>query len=302
LSSQLAVSRTAIWKCINELKKLGLNITSRHGKGYRLEDEIELLANPRIGKELDAIIDHDLIEILFEIDSTNKYLIEKLGSDGFHQHIVLAEYQHGGRGRRGKPWVSPFARGLYLSIGWHFDVPPASLNALSLAAGVAVIEALKKMGMTEVNLKWPNDIIFNGKKLGGILLESRSETAVSCDVVIGIGVNIDFPDEFISAIDQPATDISTQLKTPLSRNRLASEIIKQQLRMLNNVANEGTASYIEKWKRLDYLCGKNAELHMPDEVLYGVVEGVDNNGLLLMHIDGQTKRFSSGELSVRQSC
>ncbi len=299
LSSRLGVSRTAIWKGIHELKERGLHITSRHGKGYRLEDEIELLSKAEIARGLNDVIDEDCIAILFETDSTNQYLLEKLGGDSFHGHVVLAEYQHAGRGRRGRSWASAFARGVYLSIGWRFDSPPASLNALSLAAGVALIEALREMGVTGAGLKWPNDVICDDKKLGGILLQSRSETAASCDVVIGIGVNVDLPDPCLCAIDQPATDIARQLNIPFSRNALASGIIKRELLMLNNVAQEGTADYVEKWKRLDCSCGRDAELHMPNAVLHGVVEGVDSNGLLLMNIDGETQTFSSGDLSLR---
>ena len=212
---------------------------------------------------------------------------------------MLAERQHGGKGRRGKTWVSPFTRGLYLSLGWHFDAPPASLNALSLASGVAVVRALNRLGITGIYLKWPNDLICNDKKMGGILLESRSETAASCDVVIGIGINICLTDELKSGLDQPVTDLAGHCDRLPSRNRLAGKIIEEQLLMLNHVADGRMGKYVEEWRDLDYLSGRQAELLMPGQLLRGLVRGVDDNGLLLLETVGGTRKFSSGELSVR---
>ena len=299
LSSQAGVSRTAVWKEIKKLRRFGLTINSRHGKGYRLEDALEFLEETEIRNEIDQPAAGSRIEVLFETDSTNGYLIDRLGSPDFHNYIVLAECQHDGKGRRGKTWVSPFAGGLYLSIGWRFEAPPASLNALSLAAGVAVIDALKKLGMTGVYLKWPNDVICDHKKMGGILLQSRSETGVSCDVVIGIGINVCLPGELKSAIEQPATDLSSNFGQLPSKNKLAGKIIGGQVAMLNHVADEGMGEYIAEWRKLDYLSGRKAELLLSGQSLKGRVKGVDDNGLLLMEINGVTRKFSSGEISVR---
>lgn len=298
LSARLGVSRTVVWKGIKQLRGYGLEIEARHGKGYRLHDEIDLLDGDEILGELGQSAGGLHIEVLFDAASTNKCLTDRFGQPDLHGSVVLAEYQHGGKGRRGRTWISPFARGLYLSLGWHFDMAPESLNALSLASGVALAQALNGLGMPGVSLKWPNDLILDGKKLGGILLEARSETAASCDVVIGIGLNVRLDKEIKSGIDQPVTDLADHYRMLPSRNRLAGRIISGQASMLERVAAGRLGEYVAEWKRLDYLSGSQAELHMPDRIVRGRVRGVDDNGLLLLETCGSTRKFSSGELRI----
>ena len=299
MSAHLGVSRTAVWKGIKQLRELGLFIDARHGKGYRLRDEIDLLDEAEIAGELGQSAYGCRIDILFDTESTNKCLTERFGQPDLHNRIVLAESQHGGKGRRGRTWVSPFARGLYLSLGWHFAMAPASLNALSLASGVALIRALNGLDLTGIFLKWPNDLVCDNKKMGGILLEARSETAASCDVVIGIGINICLTDESKNNLDQPVTDLAGIHQNLPSRNRLAGRIIAEQLSMLNRVAAGGMGEYVVEWRGLDYLSGRQVELLMPGQVLHGRVRGVDDNGQLLLETSNGTEKFSSGELRVR---
>ena len=299
LSAHLGVSRTAVWKGIKQLRGLGLAIDARHGKGYRLQDEIDLLDETEITGELGQSACGCRIDILYDTESTNKCLTECFGQPDLHNRIVLAESQHGGKGRRGRTWVSPFARGLYLSLGWHFAMAPASLNALSLASGVALVRALNGLDITGVFLKWPNDLVCADKKLGGILLEARSETAASCDVVIGIGINICLTDEIKDNLDQPVTDLAGLHQNLPSRNRLAGRIIAEQLLMLNRIAAGRMGEYMAEWRDLDYLSGRQVELLMPGQVLQGRVRGVDDNGQLLLETSNGTEKFSSGELRVR---
>ena len=300
LAAQAGVSRTAIWQGIKRLRRLGLTISAKHGKGYQLEDPVELLDEMALRRELGPKADALRLAILFDTDSTNNRLTASFGNPDFHGCIVLAEHQRAGKGRRGRTWASPLAGGLCLSIGWRFDAPPASLNALSLACGVAVIDALEGMGVSGLGLKWPNDIMRGGGKLGGILLESRSETAATCDVAIGIGLNIRLPEAVKAGIDQPVSDLHGCFHQAPSRNRLAGKIIAEQLSMLTRVAEQGMGEYLQKWRTLDCLAGRRARLSLPGRVLRGEVRGVDDNGLLLMKMDdGPLRTFSSGELSLR---
>ena len=299
LSACLGVSRTVVWKGVKQLRGYGLEIEARHGKGYRLRDEIDLLDRDEILGELEQSGSGRRIDVLVDTASTNQCLTDRFGTPDLHGRIVLAEYQHGGKGRRGRAWISPFARGLYLSLGWRFDMAPESLNALSLASGVALAQALNGQDMPGVSLKWPNDLVLDGKKLGGILLEARSETASSCDVVIGIGLNVRLDKETKSGLDQPVTDLADHYRKLPSRNRLAGGIIKEQLSMLARVAAGRLAEYVAEWRRLDYLSGRQAELRLPDRAVRGRVTGVDDNGLLLLETGGNIRRFSSGELRVR---
>lgn len=299
LSTHLGVSRTVVWKGIKQLRRSGLAIEARHGKGYRLADRIDLLDEAEIINELGQSACGCRLDILVDAESTNRCLTDRFGQPDLHKRIVLAEGQYAGKGRRGRAWVSPFARGLYLSLGWHFAMAPVSLNALSLASGVAVAQALKGLDLTGILLKWPNDLICGGKKTGGILLEARSETAASCDVVIGIGINTCLPDEVKSNLDQPVTDLASHHKQLPARNRLAGKVIAGQLLMLERVAAGRMGEYVAEWRGLDFLSGRQVEMHMPGEVLQGKVRGVDDNGLLLLETRAGTRKFGSGELRVR---
>ena len=299
LSARLGVSRTVIWKGINQLRGYGLEIEARHGRGYRLHDEIDLLDRDEILGELGQSASGCRVEVLFDTESTNRFLTDLFGSPGLHRFIVMAEFQHGGKGRRGRTWMSPCARGLYLSLGWRFDLAPASLNALSLASGVALAQALNGLALPGVSLKWPNDLVLDEKKLGGILLEARSETAASCDVVIGIGLNTRLDEATKSGLDQPVTDLADHYREVPSRNRLAGRIITQQVAMLERVAAGRMGEYVAQWKTLDCLLGRQAQLHMPGQVVCGRVRGVDDQGQLLLETRGATRKFSSGELHVR---
>ena len=299
LSARLGVSRTVVWKRIKQLRRSGLAIEARHGKGYRLVDRIDLLDEAEISDELGASARGCRIDVLLDVESTNRRLTGRFGQPGLHKHIVLAEAQRAGKGRRGRAWISPFARGLYLSLGWHFAMAPASLNALSLASGVAVARALKALDLTGIFLKWPNDLVCAGKKTGGILLEARSESAASCDVVIGIGINIRLTDEEKSGLDQPVTDLASHHGRVPSRNRLAGKVIAEQLLMLERVAAGRMGEYVAEWRNLDCLSGRQVELRLPGEVLHGQVRGVDDNGLLLLETGAGARKFSSGEVRVR---
>ncbi len=303
LAQALGISRTAVWKHIQALRSFELDIHSVPGKGYSLPSPIELF-DPQL---LDALIDTnphiEKVRVLFATESTNKYLLDRLPTESVHGHVVLAEFQAAGRGRRGRQWLSPVASGLCLSIGWHFDTAPASLMALSLASGVAVLRALNKFGIGKLGLKWPNDIICDGRKLGGILLESRIEAAGTCDVVLGLGLNIKLPKRLTEKIDQAVTDIAqntaqNNMQLP-SRNALARSIIADLADVFGRYAQEGFAPFIEEWRNSDSLSGQWAQLQLAQTQSEGEVLGIDDNGLLKMRIDGEIKTFTSGELSIR---
>ncbi|MGI9229631.1 MAG: biotin--[acetyl-CoA-carboxylase] ligase [Gammaproteobacteria bacterium] len=296
LADKLQVSRAAVWKSVKAMQKLGIAIQGKHGKGYRLLQQLDLLDEQQLKQHLNT--PQPQLELHTELPSTNLYLLERMQHEPIHARVVLCEYQSQGRGRRGRDWVSPFAAGLYLSIGWHFAAPPASLNALSLASGVALIQALQQLGVKPA-LKWPNDIIADDAKLAGILIESRSETATSCDVIIGIGLNVRLDSRYRRGIDQAVIDLASLTPKQVTRNQLAAAIINQQFSMLHEVASHGPASFIDTWRKFDYLSGKQAALDTGGKTLHGLVKGVDDNGLLLMSIDGVEQRFSSGEVSLR---
>ena len=301
LAQEMGISRAAVWKRIQTLADMQLDIYSVNGKGHRLSQPLEVLNTNTIEENLSIVAQATLADltVLQVVSSTSEYLHTLLNNQSIHASVVLAEYQNKGKGRRGKEWVSPYASGLCISLGWHFDSTPASYTALSLATGVAVCKSLQGLGIQNVGLKWPNDIVCDGKKLGGILLESRSETAGCSDVVIGIGINVNLPEKSRISIQQAVIDLNEISQTPVSRNTLSAAVIEELFTMLTQYQQHGFSSCISQWRELDAYKGKEADLILPNETLKGEILGIDENGLLLMRVNGETCRFSSGELSLR---
>lgn len=301
LAAELGVSRTAIWKQIQTLGGYGLDIFRVRGKGYCLSQPLELLRETDIETAIDAAIRREIrgIEIFFITDSTNGQLMSRVGLPGFHGSVAVAEFQTAGRGRRGRHWLSPLGAGICLSVAWHFDSQPETMAALSLAAGVAVVRSLHTQGLVNARLKWPNDIICDGKKLGGILLETRGEMAGPCDVVLGIGINYSLPEQAVRSIDQPVTDVYGNMERPVTRSDLCGVMISNAIRMFREFSTRGFTAFIDQWRQYDGYAGKQATLYIRDRSYTGKVLGVTQNGLLQISVGGRVKQFANGELSLR---
>jgi BirA family transcriptional regulator, biotin operon repressor / biotin---[acetyl-CoA-carboxylase] ligase len=301
LATQLNISRAAIWKSIKQLELLGLDIEAVHGKGYRLAHPIELLSEKKIKKLLSSQAKQSCqnIEVLFKTDSTNTYLFNRLASEQVHGHVVLAEYQSHGRGRRGNQWLTPLASGMTFSVGWHFDIAPKNLGLLSLFMGVAIARTLQAEKIAGLGLKWPNDIVVMNKKIGGILLEVRGEASGPVDVVIGIGINYDLTEEVKSNIAQPVTDICSHTQQRLSRNAIAARLLSNVFEVLEGMKVDQSLDLLDEWRALDCYVEQHAKLLLPNEEIEGVLKGVDNQGSLLMSVAGKMKSYTSGEISLR---
>jgi len=210
LADVLGVSRTAVWKQLNKLESLGLEIESTKGRGYRIPGGIDLLDEQAVrgamsSGSLPLLATLDLHDV---IGSTNAEAMEQIAAGRGSGYVCSAEQQSAGKGRRGRPWVSPYARNVYLSAVWEYEQGAAVLEGMSLAVGVVVARALAACGVPPVQLKWPNDLLYGGAKLGGILLEMTGDPAGACQVVVGIGLNVNMPDEVAAGIDQAWTDVS----------------------------------------------------------------------------------------------
>lgn len=304
LADQAGISRTAVWKHVRSLKKRGLDVFAVSGRGYRLAEPLDLLDGKRIAAGLDkqASARVSNLTISHEIVSTNQFLLESVASNAAHGHVCLAEYQSAGQGRHGNHWYSPIAAGLYLSIGWRVDGMAEPLTGLSLAAGVAAVRALASCGIEGVGLKWPNDLISDGRKLGGILLQVRGEITGPCLWVLGIGINVRLPAAATISIDQPVVDLSALLGTRqslVSRSDVAAKLINHLVACLHDYPRTGFKPYIQDWQRYDCMSGRRVTLTTANRNIRGRMLGVDNAGALLLSIDGQVQRYASGELSLR---
>lgn len=300
LGEKLGISRAAVAKHIKALQALGLDIFSVSGKGYKLNYDLSLLSVTKL-KEFTTSVDTANIEVLNVIDSTNTYLKGKI-SNLENGDVCLAEAQTAGRGRLGRKWVSPFGASLYLSMYWRFELGFQALSGLSLVIGVATVNALEKIGVSGLSLKWPNDVYLQGTKLAGILIEAESMADSSCGAVIGTGINIQLPDD-VKEIDQPFTDIARHIDVPIDRNRIAAMVIDAYREALIQFTSEGLLPFKSRWMELDYFAGAEITVSTGEQRVVGVNQGIDDSGALLLQVtegDGtETKRFFGGEVSVR---
>jgi len=307
LGQALGVSRTAVWKQLQKLESMGLQLESVKGKGYRLSQGFELLQDKKITVHLTSKAQSQLqtIQIYQTVDSTNRVAADEIITKQTIQGrasgtVVLAEYQTRGRGRRGKDWISPFGSNIYLSIIWDFDTGAGALQGLSLSVGVAVKRALAQLGLDTVKLKWPNDIYNNKKKLGGILLEMVGDPAGQCTVIIGIGINVTMPHQSGQAIDQQWTDLKSCAGKFVSRNQLAALIVESCFNILADYEVQGFTAYRDEWQANDAFRGKQGTIITPKQSIAGTIRGVNNVGALQMELkNGEINSFVGGELSLR---
>ena len=213
LADQLGLSRSGVWKVIQNLQSKGVEVFAGQGKGYRLAQPSELLSKEHIQEEIAARISGFTgnLSVLWETESTKRYLSQLNTNEVVSGETCLAEWQSAGRGRRGRNWISPLGGNIYLSQLWRFNSGPAQLSGLSLAAAVAVIKAIHHCGATTAGLKWPNDVLVDGRKLAGILLEINGESNGPTNVIVGIGINVRLPESSLQEIDQPVTSLEAVL-------------------------------------------------------------------------------------------
>lgn len=240
------------------------------------------------------------LEIHPTLDSTNTYLLTGARAGWPSGAVCLAERQTAGRGRQGRNWLTPFGASLALSLLWRFDVPPEALGGLSLVTGIAVVRALRDSGVPEVGLKWPNDVWWRGRKLGGILLESGG-TAEMFHVVAGIGLNVALPRQDAALIDQPWVDLQEIFGiVPIARNRLATVLIDELIGAFIRFQDSGFADFAEEWASFDRVRGRRVCLRLPNTTVAGFARGVNATGALLLETeDGRVSPYLGGEISLR---
>jgi BirA family biotin operon repressor/biotin-[acetyl-CoA-carboxylase] ligase len=305
LAEALGISRAAVWKAMRKAGEvLALEIRSVRGRGYRLDAPLELLDPGRILAELDHETQRRIarLEIHDDIDSTNRHLMRE-GHAGAPAGVVcLAERQSAGRGRHGRTWVSPFGANLYLSLLWRYPQGPGELGALSLAMGTAVAAVLQTEGVADVGLKWPNDLLWRGRKLGGLLLEVAAEAHGPSLVVVGLGLNTRLGAEQAARIDQPWVDLEAILGPGgCGRNRLAARTVARLIEALERFGREGFAPFVADWERFDGYRGERVELRLGERVTVGVHTGIDERGALRLLVEDEVRTFQAGEVSLRRA-
>ncbi|MBB5212511.1 bifunctional biotin--[acetyl-CoA-carboxylase] ligase/biotin operon repressor BirA [Microbulbifer hydrolyticus] len=300
LGEVLGVSRAAVWKQLQKLEPLGLQVESVKGRGYCLTGGLDLLLADAIRQQLasGAVPLLRELQIFDQVDSTNARVLAGLESGIGHGQVVLAEQQTAGRGRRGRTWESPFGAGISLSIGWQFSGGVQLLEGLSLAVGVALARALAKFDVPDVRLKWPNDVWCRGRKLAGVLLELSGDLTDRCAVVVGIGLNMRLPRAAAESIGQPWIDLA-EVRPGISRNSLVAAMLDELLPMLAGYPDDGFGRWRDEWLALDQFAGAQVCLQSAQQRWCGIERGVDGSGALLLDVDGTLKAFHGGEVSLR---
>jgi BirA family biotin operon repressor/biotin-[acetyl-CoA-carboxylase] ligase len=291
---------------VPKLADWGLEVTAVPGVGYRLARAIDLLdadslraaLPPAVGPRLGAL------DVLTTVGSTNRHLAERRQSAPARLDVCIAEYQHAGRGRRGRSWSTPLGAGLCLSVAWQFGETPPEIAALTLAVGVAARRALARVARVEVLLKWPNDLVFDHRKLGGILLELSAEAQGGCRVVAGIGINVALPAPLLARLsDWPrgAVDLASAAGgKPPPRAALAAALIAELAELFADYETTGFVPFRAEWRAADYLKGRAVALHESGGVVAGMALGIEADGALIVETaPGERRRVISGDVSVR---
>lgn len=309
LTSKLAVSPRKLDHLIKTLITYGVEFSSLNTSNYQLSENLELLEHTSLWAKLPGYIKQQIaqLKIVDVVDSTNQYVLTPA------KHplplICLAEYQTAGRGRHGRRWISPYASGLCLSIKQHYTLFNYSLGGLGIALAITVTRLLRAIGAGEIGVKWPNDIMWQNRKLAGLLLETRKHNQLY-EIVVGIGINVKMPSNEITTIEQPWVDLQTVIGQPISRNTLAAMLIEHCLQTLMNYSQDGLTTFLSDWYRFDLLYGQLVTLENSlgdDSVsantqrrsVTGKACGIDEQGALLLQTDEGKQRYFYGEARIR---
>lgn len=295
LGRLLGVTRSAVWKQLQRVgAELGLRIDAVRGKGYRLVEPLSLLEEPEY---FSAKVGWPF-KVLESVDSTNLEALRHMSAlPQISPVCIVAERQTAGRGRRGRAWISPYAENCYLSVVLPVEGGARQLDGLSLTVGLAVFRALQSYDLPGLGLKWPNDLLINGQKIAGILLELHGDPADKCGVVIGIGINVNMREA--PEVDQAWTSLRLIRGDMLSRTELVVRVCASLKECLALHAQGGFASLREEWQAAHLWQGREVLLASGQQVIGGRVEGVDEGGALLLDRDGVVCAYSGGELSLR---
>jgi BirA family transcriptional regulator, biotin operon repressor / biotin---[acetyl-CoA-carboxylase] ligase len=306
LARELKISRAGVRKAVEQLRAFRVEVQALPRRGYRLAQPVELLDAQRIVAALPPERKSALhqLELLFAVDSTNSRLLAATAPPPGRADVCIAELQYAGRGRRGRHWISPFGSGIALSAAWTFNAGTRSVSSLSLAVGVAVSRALVRLRVPGVRLKWPNDIWFEDRKIGGVLTELRAEPNGRAHVVLGVGLNVALPPAARRELEKGglrAAAVADTVAAAPSRNLLAGTILDELLSMLSEFERAGFAAFRDAWTALDALGGRPVQVLLGAAAVTGTARGVDCDGALLIDTGNGMQRFVSGEASLRLS-
>lgn len=305
VASALGLSPATVRRHVRALVHLGLGIQHVPTRAYRSCALFRPLNRQSILNHLGALASTiaERLHLREQVDSTNLYLLRKAkGDQCFSGTTCIAEAQRAGRGRRGRSWVATPYSNVMLSMAWWLDDRAGTLAGLSLAAGVAVARGLADYGIAGVGLKWPNDILWQQRKLGGVLVDVHRRVGMGVLAIVGVGLNGFLAEQDAARIGQDCTDLRHMTGKAINRDRLVALLIKQLYDMLEIFQHTGFAHFRVDWEQLHVSQGQRVRLLSKEQTVVGRALGVDDNGALrIMNDDRRIQVFHSGEISMRQS-
>lgn len=306
LCASLGLAAAEFDRQLDALHESGLVIVETADERLRLADAIDWIDAVAIESAL-SLPNRQRIESLtrsVELESTNRHLLNLRPPAPGSTRIAIAEYQSAGRGRRGRTWSMPPGSGIALSAAWTFDQPPSDIAALSLAVGAAARRAIFDVTGLEIGLKWPNDLMVDDGKLGGILVELAALPSGACHVVAGIGINVRVSPVYLATVSDfshGARDLSSQApRWAVDRPALAAGLIEHFIELFSGYAASGFEPYRAEWLAAHILDGKAVELHAADGIEHATVYGIGTDGALIVEDPGgERRRILSGDVTIR---
>jgi len=295
LADMLGVSRTAIWKQVNALRSLGYEIQATRNKGYRLLSSPDIPLEAEVAKGLQTTVIGRSLQYFPSLSSTNSYatsLIQKGVDEGT---VVVADIQTTGRGRKQRPWSSP-SGGLWFSVILYPPLPPTKAMLVTMASSIAVAETFQQMLGLYAFIKWPNDVLINGKKVCGVLTELDAEMDQLHYMVVGIGINVN--NDLEPSLDHIATSLQQEMESKVSRIQLLREILKR-LDDYYTLLLRGKGEHIRAtWLSYTTLLDKTISVTTVNAELKGTVVSVDDDGSLLLRTERGIERILSGDITL----
>ena len=303
LCEVLGVSRTAVWKAVNQLKAEGYQVEAVRNRGYHIIDSPDILTREELGSMMDTEWAGREVYYFDQIDSTNTRA-KQLGEKGApHGTLVIAEEQSAGRGRRGRAWKSPGGSSIYMSMLLRPEIPPTKAPMLTLVMGVSTAEGLREYTGLDIQIKWPNDIILKGKKLAGILTEMSTEIDCVNYIVIGTGINVNVT-RLPKELAEKATSLRMETGQIMRRSEIIASIMKRFEKNYGLFMENGDLRPLQKkYNNLLLTREKEVRIISGKEAYLAYALGINENGeLMVRESDGTMKAISGGEISVRGIC
>jgi BirA family biotin operon repressor/biotin-[acetyl-CoA-carboxylase] ligase len=298
VAREIGVSRSAVWTWVERLRELGVRVKGHPRTGYFLERVPDILTPDMLRQRLKGSLFGKRIHHFFKVDSTNRVALE-LGHAGEPEGaIVLAEEQTAGRGRAGRSWHSERAVGIYVTLVLRPKLAPVQAPLLTMMAGLSAYTAIQTHSGLVVDLKWPNDLLVCGKKVGGILTEMHAEPGLVRFVIVGIGVNVN-QEQFSAELAPLATSLRIESGHPQSRLELLVRLLREFENDYNRFLREGSASVIERFTKVSsYAQGKRVRVSNGKDAFTGVTAGLGPEGLLQVQRDsGQVTTVIAGDVA-----